>query len=627
MHKFIYSTKDSYINNTSKYEGKNFGIDEVLEIYASNKGTKTEFLSYYWHDAPQTTSSYGNEGWLAFTTSSLYVYSGSKWRRFDLTSDTITGTSFLANFNGKFLNKTSSTISELYVSGSGTSFSSYLSGSFQLTTNSTISGSISTGSFTGSIKQGSSFGSLFLNNKVFTSNPLTSSIQGSGSFGNFSGIITSSFIRTGPKCGANCLYSGSGTVKITSSVFNGLISSELTDQRVYFAKITDFLGYFKGIYTGSFTRPKSAEYLLYPEFSRTLLQFDLTEISKSVANNTISGSNVKFTLNLKACGARNLPLDYKIYAFPVSQSWQNGNGRYADDGSELGVSWYFRNYSGSGTWYDDGNYVQLYEAVDYLETSSFASASWQNGGGTWFYDVPESYNNKKHWICSSSAYTPLSGSSLITYQQFSYGQQSDLEMDITKIVRSWLCGCVPNNGLILLSSFEIDVPPVYHTDGLLQFFSRETNTIYSPYIDVAWDDSVFNTGNLAPLSGSTDNVILLQYIKDAYKAGSLPKIFVFGRDRYPLKGFTKAYQQSAMLTPKYLPSSSYYMIKDAESEEVLVEFDEYSKLSCDATKGNYFKLDTSFLPQERYFKILIKVEYSDGTTDIVDTQKIFKVTR
>ena len=89
MHKFIYPAKDTYINNSSKYEGKNFGIDEILEVYASNKGAKTVFTSVNWHTPPQTTQSYGNEGWLAYSTSSLYVYSGSMWRRFNLTTDTM----------------------------------------------------------------------------------------------------------------------------------------------------------------------------------------------------------------------------------------------------------------------------------------------------------------------------------------------------------------------------------------------------------------------------------------------------------------------------------------------------------------------------------------------------------
>ena len=555
MHTFIYPSQDTYINNSPEFVNKNFGIDEILEIYASNIGNSVVYTDPVWHDAPQTASSYGNNGWLAYTTSSLFIYSGSAWYTYSLTSSVIPNTSFISNFTGRLSNKRNSPQKPLYISGSAT----FASGSF-------------VGQFT--------------------------SAQ----------CVTSSF-------------SGS----FSSSSFKGIISTN-TSSNLYYVDVVNFAGYFKGIYSGSFERPSTATYLNRPEFSRTLIKFDLTELSKSVSDNNISGSNIKFTLNLKACGSRNLPLNYSIYAYPVSQSWNNGNGRYADDGSQLGSSWLYRNYDGNGLWY--GNSISnSYQQVDYLLTSSYSSASFQNQGGTWYYKVPASYANKPKWICNSTKYPSLVNSSLICSQSFSYGQQSDVTMDITKIVRGWLCGCVPNQGLMLLSSLEISTPPLQPTNGLLQFFSKETNTIYSPYIDVAWDDSVFNTGSLKPVSGSIQNLITLNYLKEAYKAGSLPKIFVFARDRYPLKNFQKAYQQPAMVTPQYLPTSSYYMIKDAESEEVLVGFDQYTKLSCDPNQGNYFKLQTTGLPQERYLKIFIKSEYQDGTIDITDTQKIFKITR
>jgi len=555
MHTFIYPSQDTYINNSTEFKNKNFGIDEILEIYASNIGNTTVYTNPVWHDAPLTASSYGNEGWLAYTTSSLFIYSGSKWYAYSLTSSVIPGTSFISNFTGRLSNKTTGNKVPLYVSGSST----FASGSF-------------VGKFTSATCVTSSF---------------------SGSF--------------------------------SSSSFKGIINT-ITSSTRYYVDVVNFAGYFKGIYSGSFARPATATYLNTPEFSRTLIKFDITELSKSISSNNISGSDIKFTLNLKACGSRNLPLNYTIYAYPVSQSWNNGNGRYADGGSQLGSSWLYRNYDGNGLWY--GNSISnSYQQVNYLTNPSYASASFQNQGGTWYYNVPPTYTNKPKWICNSSKYPSLVNASLICSQSFSYGQQSDVLMDITKIVRGWLCGCVPNQGLMLLSSLEISTPPLQPTNGLLQFFSKETNTIYSPYIDVAWDDSVFNTGSLKPVSGSIQNLITLNYLKDTYKAGSLPKIFVFARDRYPLKSFRKAYQQPAMVTPKYLPTSSYYMIKDAESEEVLVNFDKYTKLSCDPNQGNYFKLQTTGLPQERYLKIFIKSEYADGTVDITDTQKIFKITR
>lgn len=555
MHTFIYSSQDTYINNSPEFIDKNFGIDEILEIYASNKGTTTVYTNPNWHPAPVTASSYGNNGWLAYTTSSLFIYSGSKWYSYNLTSSVIPFTSFISNFTGRLSNVTTIPRKSLYISGSAT---------------------LASGTFVGSI--------------------------------------------TGSNC-VSASFSGS----FSSSSFKSIINTN-TSSVSYYVDVVNFAGYFKGQYSGSFTRPSTATYLNYPEFSRTLIKFDISELSQSISTNNISGSNIKFSLNLKSCGARNLPLNYKIYAYPISQSWNNGNGRYADNGSQLGASWNYKNYDGNGIWYGS-QITNSYQQVDYLLTSSYSSASFENQGGTWFYKVPATYINKPKWICNSSKYPSLVNSSLICSQSFSYGQQSDVSMDITKIVRAWLCGCVPNQGLILISSLEISTPPLQQTNGLLQFFSRDTNTIYSPYLDVAWDDSVFNTGSLDPVTGSIQNLITLNYLKDAYKAGSLPKIYVFARDRYPLKNFQKSYQQPVMVTPKYLPTSSYYMIKDAESEEVLVGFDQYTKLSCEPNNGNYFKLQTTGLPQERYLKIFIKVEYADGTVDITDTQKVFKITR
>ena len=630
MHKFIYPAKDTYINNSSTFEDKNFGIDEILEVYASNKGSETIFTTPNWHDAPQTTSSYGNEGWLAYNTSSLFIYSGSTWRKFSLTSDTIPGTSFIANFSGRLSNVTINPKKPLYISGSANYASGSFTGSMNITSYSFFTGSWSTGSFSGSVRVGSFFTKLKVNKRTYTTSPLTSSLTGTGSFKNLRGKLLGKS-NTGIPCSSSfyspvrAFNSGSFTGSFSGSN-SKLYIETLTSSKLYYTDVTNFVGYFKGKYSGSFTRPSTATYLLYPEFSRTLIKFDLTELSQSIASSQISSSYMKFSLNLKAAGARNLPLDYKIYAYPLSASWENGNGRYANGGSEMGASWDYRNYSGSGLWYRNLQ-TRSYQQVDYLLTSSYATASFKNQGGTWYYNVPSTYTNKRNWICSSSFFPGLRNSRLIASQSFSYGSQSDINMDITTMVRSWLCGCVPNNGLILLTSFELSTPPLDYTDGLLQFFSKESNTIYSPYLDVAWEDVVFKTGSLAPLSGSTDNLINLQYLKDAYKAGSIPKVFVFGRDKYPLKTFNKAYQQPVMVTPKYLPRTSYYMIKDAESEEVLVDFDRYTKLSCDATKGNYFVIDTTGLPQERYFKILIKVEYSDGTVDIADTGKIFKIVR
>lgn len=629
MHKFIYPSKDTYINNSDEYIDKNFGNDEVLEIYASNQGKKTIYTTLNWLPIPETSQSYGYEGAMAYSTSSVYIYSGSVWRQFSISNDIIGSNSYISNFTGRFTNVTSSPYVELYVSGSSTYASGSFSGSYVANSISYVTGSFTSGSFSGSVEENGTFSELIVNGSSYTTSPLTSSLTGTGSFINYTGMING---LSGTAHCPNGLFvtdtllaqSASFTGLFSSSNFNGYITTQ-TSSNTYYVDVIDYSGFFKGNYSGSFTRPTTDDYLITPEFSRTLLYFDVSELSQSIASNEISSSNLKVFLHLSACGARNLPLDYNIYAYPISQSWENGAGSYAENGSNFGASWLYKNYNSGSSWH--GSATQSYEFSDYLTDSTYSSSAWINGGSTWYYDVPSTFTDTSHWFCNSDAFPSLENASLICSQSFSHGSQCDIEMDVTQIVRSWICGAIPNEGIVLITSFELSVPAFNHTNGLLQFYSRETNTIYSPRIDVAWDNSVYNTGSLSPITGSTDNLINIRNLKEELKSGSKPKIYVFSRDKYPLKQFNKSTQQPSHVTPKYLPTSSYYMIKDAESEEVLIDHDEYSKLSCDDTLGNYFILDTLNLPQERYYKIIIKIEYSNGTIDIHDTQKIFKISR
>jgi len=135
---------------------------------------------------------------------------------------------------------------------------------------------------------------------------------------------------------------------------------------------------------------------------------------------------------------------------------------------------------------------------------------------------------------------------------------------------------------------------------------------------------IFVSSSLDALNVSTPFVTVVK-IPPTVKNNQIIRVGVFGRQEFPLKNFQRMTQFSQFLTPAYLPTSSFYAIKDNETEEIVLDFDNYTKISCDLN-GNYFMLDTSGLPEERYFKILIKVEQS-GSVYIMDNNDIFKVVR
>jgi hypothetical protein len=298
--------------------------------------------------------------------------------------------------------------------------------------------------------------------------------------------------------------------------------------------------------------------------ARALIKFETTNLSSSLASGEVTMSSAD--LILTEYESSEIPIDYTIYAYPVSQSWDMGIGTRFDEISSDGVSWLTRT---SKKWLGTGY-------------STGTTGSFNGNGGTW--------------------YTGSAAS-----QSFSY-ETSDIEMDVLSSMNSWISGTLPNEGWIIKHDSVIENDTEDY--GQLKFFGKETNTIYQPKLRIGWDDSSFSTGSLTELT-SEDIHVTFKRLKARYKEGSSPTIRVFGREKYPLKTYTNTY---AYTDVKYLPSTTYYQIKDIVTGEVVVPFnDDYTKVSCDSN-GNYFKLNLTNFEYNRDYYIEIKT-VRDGAVD------------
>lgn len=366
--------------------------------------------------------------------------------------------------------------------------------------------------------------------------------------------------------------------------------------------------------------------------SRAILHFNLTDISASVAAGQIP-PEAKFFLSMKVAESQEVPVSYTLAAWPLAKEWTMGTGyKYDGQGVADGASWKFADGTTLKWWASQSLYNLEGGGIWYVSASVLGSGS---GYAQPPFVSPTPYDPFPY--CSGSFPTGSSGSiSPVTggfacHQTFDY-QSSDVYMDVTTIVQAWLSDTIPNFGLIVLHSGETD-----NVDyGKLRFFSKETNTIYSPHLDVCWDSSTYDTGSgtssYDPLTGSgsidtiqlVDAVVNVKNMVAQYRAGSIVQFLVSPRKRYPIKTFTN--KLSDYLEPYALPYDSFYVIKDAQSEEVIIPYDFGTRLSFSPTQGNYFFLDTSGLPQERHFKVAIRSEQS-GSIVTFDIPTTFKITR
>lgn len=300
------------------------------------------------------------------------------------------------------------------------------------------------------------------------------------------------------------------------------------------------------------------------DISRSLIKFETTPLSQSIASGEVTMSSAH--LVLRECESSEIPIDYTIYAYIVSQSWDMGLGTRFDEITTDGCSW---NKRTTEDWLGNNFAVGT-------------SGSFNGKGGTW--------------------YTGSAAS-----QSFSY-ETADLNMNVLSSMNTWISGTLPNEGFILKHDSALENNTTDY--GQIKFFSKETNTIYQPKIRIGWDDSSFTTGSLTELTADDINVTFKR-LKTKYKRGSSPKIKVFGREKYPLKTFTNQY---AYTDVKYLPETTYYQIKDATTDEVIIPFnDNYTKVSCNGD-GNFFSINLTNFEYNRDYYIEIKT-VRDGVVE------------
>ena len=322
--------------------------------------------------------------------------------------------------------------------------------------------------------------------------------------------------------------------------------------------------------------------------TRALVQFggsDLNFISNSVVSGDITSP--KYFLRLyETEGTQDSSTEYKIAALPISESWDEGRGKFGDNPKvTVGCSFENRNNFPGST-----------------------EVTWSNAGVT----------------------TTNVGSA--SSQTFSY-QSPDINIDVTNTVDQMFSGSIENHGFLLRFSGSQETDS--STFAQLKFFSRNTHTIYPPKLEVRWDDHIAasgsNTGSLSPINvtGTDDNYLYVKQLRDSYKETEKVKFRVGARKRYIQKDFSGSVQTNS---PQYVPEKSgSYSIMDVATGETIVPFKDiddnvYTYLSCDVS-GSYFTQWLNTFQPNRVYKILLKLTTNDNQEYIYDDDFEFKIVR
>jgi hypothetical protein len=337
-----------------------------------------------------------------------------------------------------------------------------------------------------------------------------------------------------------------------------------------------------------------------PQVSRALIKFNQSEIN-SVFSGLIKNSDWSANLRLFIATAQSVDTDYQLEVYPVSGSWTMGTGKYLDNPiSTNGCSWRWRTFVNGTAWVPN-------PTTEFI-TSSYSGSN--IGGGNWF--------------TGSTHPLPVTSS-----QTFNYRSDKDLNAPVKGIVSAWYSSSnaigsatnIVNEGFLIKWEDAIEFNPNPPIQPVLQYYSVDTNTIYPPVLEIKWNDFTYVTSSAIPTIATSQLYASIINNDGFFYSQSVQQFRVDCRPQFPPIIFETA---SIYTQNYYLPTASFWAIKDLDTNEYVIDFDStYTKLSADTT-SSYFEVYMNGLQPERYYTILLKTTV-EGSTLVFDSNYNFKV--
>lgn len=348
-------------------------------------------------------------------------------------------------------------------------------------------------------------------------------------------------------------------------------------------------------------------------YSKILMDFDFNEFP-----DTYSDPDPKFVLKLFIAQASAIPSNLIITANLLNKSWINGTGRYKDDISlKDGVSYKYRN---NNDLWESNNSAMSSPTYKLTPTKIFDIGLYTTK------DIKMDVTDLVNLSLNKNSIEPYYGF-LINCEPYDIDINQINKLPIYPLTSEYVWGDPLNLDKSVMRSDSSEPTTIpysnkLHNKASLKYFSRDTHTIYPPCLEMMWDDSNYNINDIPfNIIDNSEMDLNVSNNKGEFNENSINKFRINVLPKYQRRRFLKTYEKTETYI---LPENSCYAIKDVDTNEFLIDFDDlYTKLSYDEL-GGYFNLYMRGLQPERYYEILIKTNIDDESV-IISNKMYFKI--